>query len=97
MAVLGQGGFLGQIGCIRVKVIVFGQSGRTRARWLYSDKVVVFGQKCFLIGKKVVVFGQSGCIRAKVVIFGQSCCIRAKVVVFVQKWLYLGVVVKCRF
>ena len=90
MVVLGEGGFFGQIGCIRGKVIVFGQSGRTRVRWLYSVKVVVFGQKCFLIG-------QSGCIRVKVVIFGQRCCIRAKVVVFVQKLLYLGVVVKCGF
>ena len=41
---------MGQSGCIRVKVVVFGQSGYIldktsciRAKWLYSDKVVVFG------------------------------------------------------
>ena len=39
-----------QDGCIRAKVVVFGQ------KWLYSDKVVVFGQGgC--IWAKVDVFG----------------------------------------
>ena len=52
-------------------------------KWLYSGKVVVFGQ--------------NGCIRAKVAVFGQkllysrtSGCTRAKVVVFLQIWLYSG-------
>ena len=31
---------LGKSGCIRAKVVLFGQ------KWLYSDKVVVFGRKC---------------------------------------------------
>ena len=51
---------------------------------MYSDKVVVFGQKYLYSGK-------GGCIRAKVVVFGQkllysckSCCIRAKEVVLGQ-------------
>ena len=74
----------GQNGCIRAKVVVFGQ------KWLFSDKsgcfratVVLFGQKgCFWA--KVVVFGQNdllrlyGCIGAKVVVFGQSGFISAK-------------------
>ena len=42
----------GKIGYIRAKVVVFEQN------WLYSDKVVVFGE--------------SGCIRAKEVVFGQK-------------------------
>ena len=55
-------------------MVVFGQSGCIRAKWLYSGKVVVFGENNS-IQEKVVVFGQSGCIGAKVVLFG-------------QKWLY---------
>ena len=39
------------------------------AKWLYSDKVVLFGQ--------------SGCIRAKVVLFGQKWLHLGKVIVFV--------------
>ena len=55
---------LRQSGCIRAKVVVFGQkllhsgkSGCTRAKWLYSGKVVVFGQMWLYLGK-VVVFRQ---------------------------------------
>ena len=81
-------------------MVVFGQRGIIRARWLYS------GKSCCILSK-VVVFGQSGCIRAnvavfvqscctwvKVIVFGQSVCIRpklffmGKMVVFGQKWLY---------
>ena len=48
----------GKIGCIRAKVIVFGQCGS-------------FGQSgC--IRAKVVVFGHSGFIRVKETIFGQK-------------------------
>ena len=36
-------------GCIRVKVVVFGQ------KWMYSGKVALFGQKWLYSGK-------SGCI-----------------------------------
>ena len=66
---------------IRIKVVLFLQSG------CFGARVVVFGQKC-LYSVKVVVFGQSGCIQAKVVNFLQRGCfrakwfIRAKVVVF---------------
>ena len=55
------------------------------AKWLYSGKVVVFGQ--------------SGCIWAKVDVFEQISCISAKLVVFGQndwiwaKWFYLEKVV----
>ena len=61
-------------------MVVFGQSGSLRksglirARWLYSDKVVVFGQKWLYSGK-------SGYTRAKGLYSG-------KMVVFGQKWLY---------
>ena len=73
-------------------MVEFGQSGCNRAEWLYSSKVVVFGQK-WLYSGKVVIFGKNGCIRAKVVALGQSGCIRTKGVVFGQKWLYSGKVV----
>ena len=56
MVVFGQGG------CIRVKVVIFGQ------KMLYSGKsgcirakVVVFGQR-WLYSGKLVVFGYNGCI-----------------------------------
>ena len=39
------------------------QSGFVRAKWLYSSKVVVIGQKLLYSGK-------SGCSGAKVVVFG---------------------------
>ena len=51
--------YSGKSGCIREKVVVFGQSGCIRAR-----------SGC--IRAKVVVFGQSGCIQAKVVVFVQK-------------------------
>ena len=49
----------GQSGCIREKVVVFGQ------RWLY------FG-KCGFKRVKWFYSGKSGCFRAKVVVFGQK-------------------------
>ena len=48
----------GESGCIKCI------SGCIRANWLYSGKVVVFGQRGG-IREKVVVFGQGGYIRAK--------------------------------
>ena len=75
----------------------WGISGYTLEKWLYSGKVVVFGQSGS-IWANVVVFGKRCCIRARwlnsgrVVLFGQSGCILAKVVVFGkvavfgQKW-----------
>ena len=48
----------GQSGCPRSKVVVFEQSSFIRAEWLYSGKVVVFGQELLCSGK-------SGCYRAK--------------------------------
>ena len=62
------------IGCIRAKVVVFGQ------KWLYSGK-----SDC--VRAKVVVSGKSGVILPKVVVFGESGSIRAKVVVLEPKWL----------
>ena len=58
-------------------MVVFGQSGCVWEEWLYSGKVVVFGQKGLFSGK-MVVFGQSGCIweewlcSGKVVVFGRK-------------------------
>ena len=40
------------------KVVVFGQSGCIRIKWLHLGKVAVFGH--------------SGCVRAKVLVFGQG-------------------------
>ena len=84
-------------GCDWAKVVLFGQSGSMREKWLYSDKrgymrakVVVFGQKWLYSGKpdciraKVVVFGKTVSFQAKVVVFRQSASIRNKVVVFGQ-------------
>ena len=52
-------------------MVVCGQSGFNRVKWLDLGKVVVFGESgC--IWAKVVVFGQSGCIWAKVVLCKQS-------------------------
>ena len=66
------------------KYVVFGR------KWLYSGKVVVFGQGCcirarLLYSGKVVVSGKGGCIRSKVVVFGQKWLYSGKVVVFGQK------------
>ena len=82
----------GQSGCISAKfvlfvyiasrwseLVVFEQMGFYRAKWLYSGKVVVLGQR-WLYSGKVVVFWQ------KWLYSGKSGCIRAKVVVFRQKW-----------
>ena len=58
-------------GCIRAKVVVFGQkllySGRGGAissNLSYTGKVVVFGQN-WLYSGKVAVFGKSACILPK--------------------------------
>ena len=63
--------YSGKSGC----KIRFGQKW-LYSKWLYSAKVVVFGQKWLYSGK-------SGCIRAKLLYSG-------KVDVFRQKWLYSG-------
>ena len=77
-------------------MVVFGQSGYIRAKWLYSGKVVVFGkvdvfeQQFVVIGKEWLYSGKSRCNRAnwlhsgKVVLFGQGGCFRGKVFLFGQ-------------
>ena len=50
--------------------------------WLYSGKVVVFGQKLFLSGKSGCI-RQSRCNRANVVVMGENCVYSGKVTVFV--------------
>ena len=67
---------------IKAKVVVFGEGGCNRVKWLYSREVVVFGQSS-CIRAEVVVLGLSGCFRAKVVVFRQSCYIW-------KMWLYSG-------
>ena len=49
--------YSGESGSILAKVVEIDKSGCNRAKWLYSGKVVVFGQKLLYSGK-VVVFGQ---------------------------------------
>ena len=56
-------------------MVVVAQNGFIREKWLYSGKVVVFGQKCLYSGK-------SGCILAKLLYSDKSGCIQAKVDVF---------------
>ena len=52
MAVIGQsGGIRANVAVVAQWWLYSGKSGCIRAKWLYSDKVVVFGQ--------------SGCIRTK--------------------------------
>ena len=61
-------------------MVVFGERGCFRAKWLFSGKV--------LYSATVVVLGESGCIRAKVSLFGQMWLYSVKLVVFWAKWLY---------
>ena len=64
MVVIGQNRlYSGKSFCIRATVLVFGQIGCIRTKWLYTGKVVVIGQKLLYLGK-------NGCMRAKVVVFG---------------------------
>ena len=72
----------GQSGCIRVKWLISGKSGCNRG------KVVVFGQE-WLYLDKVVVFGQSNCVQVKWLYSGKSGCIRENRLYSVKKWLYL--------
>ena len=70
VVVFPQSGYdLAKKGCIRAKVVAFGQ------RWLYSGKVVLFGQSACNIAK-VVVFGRKWLFSEKDVLFGQGGCIR---------------------
>ena len=71
----------GQSGCNwekRAKEVVLGKVFALGKKWLYSAKVVVFGQSGCIIGK-------SCCIRAKWLYLGKSGCIRAKLVLFQEK------------
>ena len=77
-------GCIRQSGCIRAKIVEFGQ------KWLYSEKSGCLWEKVVLFRKsdcdwaKVVVTKQSGCIRDKIVFSTKSGCIPAKVVEFGQ-------------
>ena len=68
---------LRQSGCVRAKVVEFGQTVVFGQKWLYSCK-----SGC--IRADLLNYCISGCFRAKDAIFVQSCCIRAKVVLFGQ-------------
>ena len=57
---------------------VFGTSGCSWAKLLYSRKSGCIRAKKVLFGQKWFSSGKSGCIRAKVLLFGQSGCIRVK-------------------
>ena len=85
-------------GCIRAKVVVFGQ------KWLISGKVLLFVQK-WLYWDKIIGFGQNGFIWRKWlysgngVLSGQKLLYSCKLFVFCingciwAKWLYLDKVV----
>ena len=62
-------------------MVIFGQSGCIREKWLYSGN-------SGSIGAKVVLFGKRCCFWAKLLYWGKSGSNRAKVVVFGQKMLY---------
>ena len=67
-------------------MVVFGQSGCIRAKWLYSGKMVIFFAKVVVFVQKRLYLRKSGCFLAKVAVFGQSECIPAN-------WLFLAKVV----
>ena len=69
-------------------MVVFGQSGCVRVRWLYSGKVFVIGQN-WLYSKKVVVIGQKWLYSEKVVVLKKSGCICAKMDLF-AKFVLIG-------
>ena len=50
-------------------MVVLGQSGCIRAKWLYSGKTCCNWAKRFY-SAEVVVLGENGCISTKVVVFG---------------------------
>ena len=60
----------GQIGCVRAKWLSSAKSSCIRAKLLYSGKSDCYRAKWLYLGK-VVVDGKSGCNCAKVVLFGQ--------------------------
>ena len=71
MVVFGQGCsiramrmYSGKNGCIWTSFSI-------RAKWLYSDKVVLFGKKWLYLGE-TVVFGQKWLYSSKVVVLGQK-------------------------
>ena len=72
-------------------MVVLGQIGCIRAKWLCSGNVVEFGQKWFLWGKSGCIPNKSGCVRAnwlysvKSFVYGKKCLCLDKVVVFGQK------------
>ena len=82
-------------------MVVIGQVGCIRAKWLYSGKMVIFSQKwlssfktcCiwanWLYSGNVLVFGHGGCFWAKVVVFGQIWLYSRKYGCNRAKWLYL--------
>ena len=73
-----------QSGCIRTKVVVFGQ------KWFYLGKSGCICAKLLYSSKrccnraKMVVFVQGGSFRIDWLYSGKSGCIRAKVVLFGQ-------------
>ena len=64
-------------------MVVFGQ------KWLYSGKLVVFGQ-CVGIRAWWLFWGKSGCIRANMVVLGQIWLYSGKSGCIQKKWLYSG-------
>ena len=67
--------YLGKIGCIRAKLIVFDQIGCTLAILLYSGNLIVFGEN-------LLYFGRIGSIRAIGCIW--------EILLLLGDWLYLG-------
>ena len=61
--------YSGKSGCIKAKVVVFGQVVVLWRNWLYSGNVVVFGQST-CNRTKCVFSNKNGCIREKVIVFG---------------------------
>ena len=54
---------LGHVRCVCAKLVVFGQIGLFREKWLYLGKVIVFGQSSCILARwlysgKVLVIGQ---------------------------------------
>ena len=72
MAVYGKVNVIRQRWLLSEKVVEFGQSGCIRAKVVVFGQERLYSGKSGCTRSKVALFGQSGCIPAKVVVIGQK-------------------------
>ena len=77
-----------QRGCIRAKVVVFGQKGLfSGKKWFDSGSAEMFGQNS-CIWVELFYSGKSPVIQAKVVVFRKKLLFSGKRFCILAKWLY---------